>query len=148
MRRHRPGPWRAALAAAVLLAVAGCGSAPRPYPVRGQILFEDGTPARELAGGTVTFNSDELQVSASSAIDADGRFHLSGLNPGDGTPAGRYQVAVVPPEADPDDDAPGPEIIEPHYSDPELSGLVVTVAPADNEVTLVVHRKGSRGTGR
>src|SRR5262249_39381849 len=39
------------------LAAAGCSSDPhRPYPVRGVIVFEDDQPAKELAGGSVSFS--------------------------------------------------------------------------------------------
>jgi hypothetical protein len=82
----------------VALAAAGCRGAGDPYPVQGTV-YLDGQPATELAGGTVTFNSAELQKSASGEIQADGTYRLGTVRKGDGAVPGKYQVTVSPPEA-------------------------------------------------
>jgi hypothetical protein len=80
------------LAALVGSVVAGCSGAKTLYTVQGTV-YLDGEPAKELAGGTVTYNSTELHKSASGAIQADGTYRLS-----EGAIAGTYQVSVSPPE--------------------------------------------------
>jgi hypothetical protein len=89
--------WRGVTALAALL-VAGCGGANTLYPVGGTV-YLDGQPAKELAGGTVTFNSGELHKSASGQIHADGTYRLGSLRQDDGVLAGKYEVTVAPPEA-------------------------------------------------
>ena len=80
---------------------AGCGGgADSPSPVHGTV-YLDGQPATELAGGTVTFNSEELQRSASGEIQADGTYRLSSVKKDDGAIPGKYQVTVSPPETPP-----------------------------------------------
>jgi hypothetical protein len=93
--------WRGLLLSVTVAAgvgAAGCtGGANTPYPVRGTV-YLDGQPATELAGGTVTFNSSELQKSASGPIEADGTYRLGSLKPGDGAVPGKYRVTVSPAE--------------------------------------------------
>jgi hypothetical protein len=82
-----------------VLVAAGCGGgADGTYPVRGTV-YLDGQPAKELAGGTVVFNSTELHKSASGEIQTDGTYRLGSLKKDDGAFPGKYQVAVSPPEA-------------------------------------------------
>jgi hypothetical protein len=84
--------------ATAALVAAGCaGGADAPYPVHGTV-FLDGQPAKELAGGTVTFNSTELHKSASREIQADGTYRLGSLKKDDGAIPGKYAVTVSPPE--------------------------------------------------
>jgi len=85
------------IGSAVLLAAAGCSGGSTPYPVHG-IVYLDGEPAKELAGGTVTFNSPELHKSASGQIQADGSYRLGSTKKDDGAIPGKYQVSVSPPE--------------------------------------------------
>jgi hypothetical protein len=93
--------WRGLLL--VLTAVAGlvaaaCGGGENTlYPVHGTV-YLDGEPAKELAGGTVTFNSSELHRSASGQIEADGTYRLGTLKKHDGAVPGKYRVTVSPPE--------------------------------------------------
>ena len=62
MQHHNPSVrtwWPTtllALAAGGLLLLAGCGGKGL-YPVEGVVQYEDGSPARELAGGTVSLES-------------------------------------------------------------------------------------------
>jgi hypothetical protein len=141
----RPAPsWRRLLvfAGALLLSLlGGCNSSGR-YPVRGTVVYEDGQPAKELAGGTVIFNSDELKTSASAEIDAQGAFRVSAVRPGDGLLPGAYQVTIAPP-APPgprEDRAKAPPIIDPGYVEPSS----VTVERKTNQLTLKVRRAPGR----
>src|SRR5438270_1353769 len=89
--------FRAALAAALLAGTAlGCGG-PHPYPVAGRLVYADGQTASDFEGAEVVFTSEQLRVSASGALDANGRFALTMLRKGDGALPGEYKVVLVPP---------------------------------------------------
>jgi hypothetical protein len=136
--------WWLRLACGVMLAgLAGCGGG-QIYPVRGQIQYrEDGAPAKDLAGGTVEFQSDEAMKSARGGIDADGRFELSTERPGDGAVLGKHKVLIVPPEGD-SPEARRKHLLDPKYSRYETSGLEATVEARTNELTLTVDRPPKR----
>ena len=51
--------------------VFGCGG-PRPYPVSGKLVYDDGAAAADLAGAEVIFSSQELHVSSSGSVNAEG----------------------------------------------------------------------------
>jgi hypothetical protein len=114
----------------LLLVAAGCGS--RTYPVTGKVVWEDGTPATELAGWGVHFSSFEMQVGAEAEIASDATFRAK-LYRESGLPAGEYQVVVAPPG----DDA---SRINPKFLRYETSGLKATVEPKDNDFTFKVER--------
>ena len=101
MQINRHPSRHAHLVGAAVLAwfvAAGCGGgADTPYPVRGTV-YLDGQPAKELAGGTVEFNSSELHRRASGVIQADGTYRLGTLAADDGAIPGKYEVTVYPPE--------------------------------------------------
>jgi hypothetical protein len=137
--------WRLALALAVL-AMAGCSSDPdKPYPVRGVILFEDGQPAKELAGGSVTFTpipQEEGRRLSSGSIEEDGTFILSCKKEGDGAVAGKHRAVIEPPEREgEDDDAPRRRPLK-AILDPKTAVQEVTVEPKSNQITLKVKRAG------
>src|SRR5262245_53344935 len=83
----------AVVVAVCLMGLEGC-SGPGLYPVRGKILWEDGTPARELAGGLVICES-ATGAGARGDIEKDGSFQLGTHKPGDGALVGKHRVAVV-----------------------------------------------------
>src|SRR5262249_14412620 len=82
---------RAMTAAAVLLALTGCGN--RLYPVRGTVTLEDGTP---ITKGMIICERFEggPAVSAQGAIQSDGTYRLGTTKPGDGLPPGKYRVLI------------------------------------------------------
>jgi hypothetical protein len=130
------------------LTAAGCSSDPhRPHPVRGVVVYEDGQPAKELAGGSVSFSplSTEPLGSSIGKIEEDGSFRLSCLRENDGAVAGRHQVTITPPEpADQDDDRPAARRARPRVViDPATAVQEVTVEPKSNEITLKVRRAKS-----
>jgi hypothetical protein len=133
---------------AIVLVVAGCGA--RSYPVHGQVVWSDGTPAKELAGGFVTFDSEEADLSARGEISTDGSFVLSNLKKDDGLPPGRYQVMVAAPEPDPSEPpdslaVKGRNLLPPKYQIYETSGLAQTVEAKPNQITLRIDKAEPSG---
>jgi hypothetical protein len=128
------------------LGVAGCSGDPnRPYPVRGVVVFEDDRPAKELAGGSVTFVpiSEPERAVSSGTINEDGTFTLSCRREGDGAVAGTHRVEVAPPGKEDEDD--NPKARRPRVAlDPSTAVQEVTVEPRSNEITLKVKRAGPK----
>ena len=128
------------LAAATVFAAAGC-NANGCYPVRGMV-YLDGQPATELAGGTVAFDSAELHRSASGTIREDGSYRLSSIGRDDGAIPGTYQVTVSPPEAPPAGERG-------KHAGPKSAGFVepkdlqVTVEAKSNDIPIELHRRAA-----
>src|SRR5262249_12935685 len=95
--RPRPTLQTALLAVVAAGLAAGCGG-PHPYPVSGQVVYDDGEVATDLVGSDVIFTSDELKVSSSGEIDGNGRYTLTMKRKEDGALPGRYKVVIVPPD--------------------------------------------------
>jgi hypothetical protein len=134
--------------AAVLLSafLGGCGGG-GPYPVEGQVVWEDGSPAKELAGSHVVFDLPEKHTSARGIVQADGTFRLTTTKPNDGALAGTYKVVVIEtrkPLGGPDSDAIAPGVMDVRFYDPATSGLEATVKAGTNKVTLTVGRARRR----
>jgi hypothetical protein len=124
------------------MALAGCGG-PKLYPVEGTVMWTDGKPARELAGGRVSFEPLEGKHSADGPIDAEARYVVGTLRPGDGVPPGRYRVTLAPPlSADPD--KPTPSLLDPDYQRLDLTKLEVTVDAKRNDIPLKLERRGKK----
>ena len=78
------------------LAIMGCGGSSSPHPmatVRGKVVTPAGTPLTE---GMVNFDSPELGVGASQAVEQDGTFKLPAE-----IRAGKYTVTITPPPPPP-----------------------------------------------
>jgi hypothetical protein len=131
------------LAALTLAGVAGCGSG--KYPVEGKVLWMDGTPAKELAGSLVVFESTESPKAARGEIKEDGSFRLTTDHPDDGVAPGPYRVLVSQP--DPDDSIrPRPQRpMDMRFGAFETSGLTYTVQPGKNEPVFKVERARKKG---
>jgi hypothetical protein len=129
------------VAAAAALAAAGCGGANAPYPVRGTV-YLDGEPAKELAGGTVFFNSAELHKSASGSIDAEGNYRLGGVKKDDGAIPGKYQVTVSPPETSGSGERGGRRPAAKAVAFEAPKNLEVTVERKANDIPIQLHRIG------
>src|SRR5262245_50239130 len=82
-----------AFVATVAIFLPGCGR--KYYPVEGKVVWSDGSPATDLEGSQVVFDSPELKVSARGTVGADGSFTMTMINPDDGVPVGSYKVAIV-----------------------------------------------------
>lgn len=122
------------------LLAAGCGGG-RTARVEGQVVWEDGKPAKELSGYQVESSVPGGKSSARGDIDAEGHFVLSTFEPGDGAEPGTHKVVISPvPRAEFE---PAPKVKLPsRYAKPETSGLSFLVERGKkNEVTLTVSRK-------
>src|SRR5262249_6263104 len=129
------------------LATAACSSDPNKlYPVRGVIVFDDGQPAQELAGGSVTFApipADGRMIS-SGTIAADATFVLSCKKEGDGAVAGKHRMVIEPPEREGEaGDAPRRRPLK-AIIDLKTAVQEVTVEPKSNQITLTVQRAAPR----
>lgn len=123
--------------ATTLVLAAGCGG-PAFYPVKGQLLYPDGTPVREAEGATVVFETtaDGRGFSATGPVDADGRFVMTTETKGDGVAPGVNKVLISPKQITAD---VGPtRAVAAKYEDFATSGLEVTVEPKSNDITLKV----------
>jgi hypothetical protein len=122
-----------------LAGATGCGT-PKTYPVRGKVVFPDGTP---LPGGFVIFEPapDGIQVSAQGGIQPDGTFRLGTYQECDGAPEGRHRALVNPPRpANPDERRPTRPLIHPRFQNFDTSRLEYTVTRGKNEFTIVVEK--------
>ena len=127
-----------------VLGTAGCSTDPdRTYPVRGVVVYEDGQPAKELAGGSVTFNpAEEGRAISSGSIEEDGTFVLNSKREGDGAVAGKHQAVIEPPGLETQGaDARRPQPLR-AIIDPTTAVQQVTVEPKSNAITLKVKRAG------
>ncbi len=120
----------------------------KTYPVAGKVVWSDGQPAAELAGGSVEFAAVEeqaLKVSPRGGIGPDGTFHLTTFRENDGAPAGRYRVLVMPPLTMVDDEKPAPPpIMDPRFRSFRTSKLEVVVEPKANDISLPIERAKKR----
>jgi hypothetical protein len=125
--------------------LAGCGGS-KLHPVKGKVVYEDGTPVK--AGMVVIERMDAgegQRYSANGAIQPDGTFELGTRRPEDGAPEGRYRAAVVSPPLSDDQVGKGERpLVEARFSSLDTSGLELEVKPGVNEVTLTVARPGGR----
>jgi hypothetical protein len=131
----------------LLAALAGCGG-DRINPVEGKIVWEDGSPATELAGSHVIFDLPEKQTSARGIVQEDGTFRLTTNKPDDGALAGDYKVLVVEanrkPLGGPDPTELAPGVVDSRYASPATSDLRTTVERGRNQITLIVKRAPRR----
>ena len=132
-----------ALAAGLLLALAGCGGKKAVYPVEGVVQHQDGSSARALAGGTVSLESVADRSNAAGQIRSDGTFRVKDPLGKDGVPPGAYRAIVLPPEGADRRDPP----VAPSYGRYEKSGIEITVKEEPNKVTIVVRRPAGRKQG-
>jgi hypothetical protein len=129
-------PGACLLVGLLLVGTTGCGSG--TYPVRGKVVFKDGTP---LQGGIVVFESlDNNRVIARGDIAADGTFTLGTKSPGDGALPGEHRVLVSPLLPSNAKESQGPRPIHRRFESFETSKLVLTVAKRANDFKIEVER--------
>ena len=131
----------------IVLSLAGCRDEVRLYPVQGVVVWGDGQPARELAGGAVSLQvagEAERKTSAQGEIGPDGTFSLRAPGLGEGLPTGKYSAVVMPViKTDPLGPPPVP-IMDQRFQRHRTSDLEVVVEPSDNQITLEVERAKGR----
>src|SRR5687768_6652095 len=131
---------RRVVLALVFGALAGCGGV-RTAAVEGKLVWADGTPAKELTGGVVMFQTADGTTKMHGVIGPDGAFQLASE-----VPEGIYHVYVA--ETLPviretnDGDVLGPPKMDPKFGDPKTSGLTATVQSGGDPVVLKVGRAG------
>jgi hypothetical protein len=78
-----------------LSSVAGCGNSQATFPVRGQVVYSDGSSLPTT--GQVIFESVDLDppLEAKGFFGTDGNFELTKFKGGNGVVAGDYKVAVM-----------------------------------------------------
>jgi hypothetical protein len=128
--------------AVLVAALAGCGGV-RTTTVEGKLVWADGTPAKELAGGVVAFQTADATTRSQGFVGADGAFKLA-----DPLPEGTYQVYVsenrpVVRET-PEGEELAPPKMDPKFTNPKTSGLSVPVNGGGEPVVLKVSRAGKR----
>ena len=127
-----------------LTALSGCGAS--MGQVDGKVVWADGSPAKELAGGQVIFNSQAMRISARGEIGPDGKFKLRTSKEGDGAQVGDYEVAIVEHRVSVGGEGGplAPQHLADKYYDFKTSGLKATVKPGLTPVTLTVERLGKK----
>jgi hypothetical protein len=136
-----------------LVALVGCDSNPPTHPVKGRVVFADGTPVQF---GDIETLAVGQRINARGKIQKDGSFSLTTYQEGDGAVAGEHQVIIMQSVAAPliANAKVGPikhthgHDIGAKYRSYASSGLSFTVeAGAANEVTLVIEEftKGESG---
>lgn len=148
-------PLCSALALALASGPAGCSNGARPYPVSGQVVYDDGKPATDLNGWDVAYTSAEMRVSSSGMIDKDGKYTLNYLKNGDGALAGTYKVTITPSggnavAGEEEDESDPSKVAKPKgkrkptlsgkYSKADQTPLAATVEAKPNDITLTVAR--------
>ena len=127
-----------------LTTLSGCG--PSMGQVEGKIVWSDGSPAKELSGGQVIFESQQMRISARGEIGPNGEFTVRTVKEGDGAQVGEYDVAIVEHRvATAGEGSPvAPQKLPDKYYDFKTSGLKATVKSGNNPVTLTVERQGKK----
>jgi hypothetical protein len=115
----------------VLGALSGCSSGgPKLAPAGGIVRYK-GKPMKDIA---VVLHAEQ-GLMASGITDAEGRFQLSTLAPGDGAPLGEHKVTLV--YKDPTENVnPPPSTIPLRYRQAETSGLTAVVENKKNDFTF------------
>jgi len=131
--------WLPLEALCVMVAIAGCG---RPkYPVRGTVVYDDGSPFTSDGVVAMETEIDGKLVMSRGRIGKDGRFVLASEGPGEGAFAGSYRVRVLPTVVI--DGPPSVGIPEAMQSF-ETSGLTFEVGPEHKELTIKLGPKPAR----
>jgi hypothetical protein len=132
---------------ALTLATSGCSSGKR-YKVTGKVLVNGQPAAGAIVVLTPTGNPGTMDRKPSAVAGADGTFALNTLAADDGVAPGDYLVTVTWPGkpvsggrpkglGGDDERATTPDQLRGKYSDPQQSGLKVTVEPRDYELAPI-----------
>ena len=93
-RQGRVGMWFLCTLAG---ACAGCSNKIPTYPVRGKVVYKDGTPIRGGGGLMIWFESTASPYHrASGLVEANGEFVLSFIEAGSGAPEGEHRIRFDP----------------------------------------------------
>ena len=126
----------------VAVLAAGCGGSGLA-PVRGQLVYSDGQPAKDLVGCSVVFEAtgaDGKAIGATGEVDAEGRFELTTNKPGDGAPVGVNKVSLNARWRGQSERPDALPVLD-KYANASTSGLMIEVKPGANDVTITVELK-------
>ena len=116
----------------------GCSDGRLPtYPVTGQVVFADGSPAHV---GTVEFRSRDHKIQARGDIDKDGVFRLTTYKKDDGAVVGKHDCVVVQMVMTEElaNFQPSYEgVIDPRFGSYATSGLVLEVSAKDENFPII-----------
>jgi hypothetical protein len=133
---------RRLVVAVALLVVAGCGES--RVPVQGRVVWTDGSPANELAGGLVQLQTADGMLGPRGVIGPDASFQLTSDTGMAGAAPGDYRVFVVETRAvlkETDEGAvQAPPRMDPKHEHPDTSGLTATIPPGGGNITVTVSR--------
>lgn len=125
------------LLVATLLALPGCNSGPRTFPVHGKVTYK----GKPVPNGTVLFTPLTVGPTATGEIGKDGSYSLTTYKPGDGAVVGKYKVTIVAMEDMtgrlPEDRNPlPPPIIPDKYSTLGTTDLTGEVNEGENTINF------------
>lgn len=124
---------------AILMSVGCNGGRLRTYPVRGEVVFADGSPVKV---GTIETKSVQHSVQARGSISTDGTFELTTYTNGDGAVAGDHRCVIVqfiPTEEIPNYRPSIMGVVHRKHSSYSTSELGFTVSSkGENRIRLVV----------
>lgn len=124
-----------------LLVFSGCNNKERVYPMKGKIVFADGTPA---VFGDIEFQCKDKPVNARGKIQRDGTFVMGTRGRQDGAIEGEHRVVVIQVVTNHfnlDVVHDHGDIVHEKYARYETTDLRVTVKPERNELELVVEKR-------
>ncbi len=124
------------LAMLAAFAITGCG---KVQPVKGRVVYTDGSPATELAGHYIMFQSGEHKVGATGVIRADGTFTVGTHTDTDGAMLGKQRVAISPPAREITKPVPKKVILD-RYASFETSNLEIDITSGTNTPTITVEK--------
>jgi hypothetical protein len=108
------------------------------YPVKGRVVFPDGTPVRL---GTIELESTVHKTTSTGRINEDGTFVLGTYSTDDGAPEGPHKAIVMQmviadgtTEHVKDHGKP----VDPRFANPRTSGLSFEVQPGENDLLVRV----------
>jgi hypothetical protein len=129
---------------ALLLACAACSDSDHKqlHPVVGKMLCQSRPATGALVYLYAVGSDEKTTLRPHGCVGEDGSFRLSTYEPGDGAPAGTYQVAVFwtkPSKLGGDDIE---NLLPPRYWNPATSGIPsVTVTEGNNKLPTIVLNK-------
>jgi len=110
------------------------------HPVSGEVMFNGKAPEGAVVYLNPTGGIAMLETLPTGVVTADGKFIIGTIEPGDGAPAGDYNVSIAwyPPNLQEILIATGkaPSLLPPHLSDPKTSGLKIQVKEGSNEIPV------------
>lgn len=143
--RRYIAPYGAAVLAAILVGLAGCGGKElKTYPVRGKVVLADGK-VEELAGSHLEFMLEsEPTVRADARIEPDGSFAVQMQHQGKllkGAPEGTYKVRIILAEEDDGRSRGRPgRPVHDRFLDFKTSGLTFPLPPSGDLIVNVSRR--------